>query len=222
MIRAFLIFLSILIIQTRSYAQSVGAGLSFNHQGNGILLTYSKSNTKWHMEAGLRIMYNPFGYYENKKNVLFYKAGHAFNLAQRFGINMAVSRKIISCKNVRIDVMANLLTTWHGMKYHIRRYYSDTVGNRSTFHDINTAQPAISVELTIGPKVEVRISKNISAYGFAGIGLTYMDYSIHRKSLLSGANIEQISHRFPNGGELDWVGLDQLPTMRIGLSYSLH
>jgi len=226
MIKNYLTYLLFfLFIRTTANAQSLGIGSSFNHLSEGILLYYELPlNKNWDFDAGLRIQVNTLSLNKSRQDFAYYQSGYAMHFPEYFGLNFRISRKLIAYKMLRLDVMSNLLITRQSImsKETDLLTYNLNFGQYRT-SDIEYAKAAFAGELTIGLKLKVSLTNRLSVLAASGVGVIIMDYSHTTYSFKNGGTMKS-SYFFINKERrnFEWVGLDGLPMMFLGVAYALR
>lgn len=206
--------LFVLCSQLHTSAQSLGLGASFNNQSNGAHLYYAKAiNKNWDIEAGVRIMVNTYSLNENKNFNLFYQTGYAMHFPEYFGLNLRLSRKLVTYKMFRLDAMTNLLATHHSLLIKSRIPIKDANGNPTNKNYVLYYPPALSLELTLGLKLKIQLNDKIALMAASGIGINYFRYDLHFRS--------KVKEPFLNDHSYEYVGLEGLPMMFVGATYSI-
>lgn len=214
------------LISAGATAQDLGISGSVHHLSNGIDLSYTKHlNKNWDFEPGLRIMINTFSINENKQNHSYYQNGYAMKFTEHFGLYLRLSRKLVAYKSFRLEAMANLLLTRHGL---LQRTTDIPTLDSTGWHltdDITYFEPAIAGELTVGLKMKVCLSERIAIVAGSGIGMCLMNYKHESVSMISGVKkrIIQLDGPFMNKdrGVFEVVGLNGLPMLFIGATYQI-
>ncbi len=198
------------------FAQAIGVKGSINHTSNGINLYYSQSskNNEWNYDAGIRIMVNTYSLNNNFENYAFYQTGYANSFSEHFGLNFGANRKIISYKWMRLDAMSNLLLARHSLLYK----------NNAAFTDIPTEKiyqkPAPVIELTLGLLMQAEVSPKVVITGSIGVGYAWFFYHNEEEE----RNIKGLlptGLQKPNNGNGEFIGLDCLPTLSLGVKYKM-
>lgn len=218
-IRSLIIFI-LLLYAIECDAQSLGIAPMFNHSSNGINISYTHymQNKKWMLEAGLRTTINTYSINDNKQNFVNYQTGYAWRPWEYLALNTRMARRVVSYKSVSLYPMINLFLPYQSQLYKAR--YINLPGEVFETY----WQAAISLEATIGLYLNIDISDSWSINACSGIGYYYHFYD-DKGGYDRTINNHIINGRFfgdkrtKGGGE--FVGLDGLPMMSLGLKYNI-
>lgn len=225
--KTFLILAFALSISFSTDAQSLGIGATFNHTSNGINLFYSNyigRNNRWGYDAGIRITVNTYSLNKNKQNFIFYQTGYAHKFLEYFGLNLKGFRKLIEYKNFRVDAQLNLFTVYQSLLYRDNTYDYNTnivIKSEEIFW-----KPAIVFESTLGIQLQYKILPNITITTSSGLGIAFLNYQYESGwNRTTNNNVIWMRDALkPNKdrGDYDFIGLDGLPIISIGIKYKLN
>lgn len=215
-----------LLCNINTNAQYLGIGISTNHLCEGINLEYGKKiNSKYHFESGLKFIVNTDKFNNNKQNHVFYQNGYANNNYERISVYARLSRKIIGYKKFELDIMSNILISYHSLLEKSAFFVADSTptGTATYQRDILYTRPAICVELTIGPKIQFHINNTLKVKLISGVGAIYMNYSHEGISKITGLPFNSIGFRppFEKRGAIEFVGYGTLPFLYFGIDYKI-
>jgi|GEM_PF-1214214 len=209
-----------------SNAQFLGVGASFDYTNNGINVFYSDyfgKKDRWSFDAGLRVTVNTYSLHKNKQSYLYYQTGYANTFWEHFALNINGTRKLVTYKKIRLDLMTNLRIAYQSMlmKIHDKDYLADTIVKTNEVY----WKPAPIIELTLGLKIQVEVAPKISIYAMSGIGICYLWYHFD-EGWNRTANEKVTRPLFSNErtrerGDIEYVGLDGGPIISVGLKYKL-
>ncbi len=206
----------IALLWGRGYGQQVSVGGSINYLSNGVHLTYRlPSQSRWTLDAGLRVMVNTYALNENRQNYVYYQNGYAADLWQHFGLLVRPQFRIFGYRNIGLNAMGNILLSCHALK-------SKTHWNNEI--DVYYVKAAPSMETTIGLNAYWNISKKVQVNAGIGYGIALLHYSQYGVNLTTGEPVTTIrigKRDYQGRWDIEYVGLDGLPMFTLGVSYRL-
>ncbi len=207
----------IALLWGRGYGQQVSVGGSINYLSNGVHITYRlPSQSRWTLDAGIRVMVNTYALNANRQNYVYYQNGYAANLWQHSGLLVRPQFRIFGYRHIGLNAMGNMLLSCHALKYKKHRWPGTEVYFKK-------AAPAM--EATIGLNAYWNISKKIQINGGVGYGIALMCYSQHGMNLSTGQPFERIrmgKRGYQGRWDIEYVGLDGMPMFTLGVSYRLQ
>jgi hypothetical protein len=189
--------------------RSVSLAANHNFATNGFNTSYHWENKHWEFATGLFFIVNTFQWNENKQGHLNYQTGFSANIAEHFGFQGAINRRIWTWSRVQFNANFKVLTTFNGIKF------KDYGSERQVLY----YNPALNFEFTVGSNIQYQISNKCTLSATAGVGYFYSPRSTIGKNLSTGTTVGVASfHESPFS---DFVGFDGLPTLQVALKYRL-
>lgn len=206
--------LTVILQPTPSYGQQVAVGGSINYLSSGMYLTYRlPSRSRWTMDAGVSVMINTYALNENRQNFIYYRNGYAANLWQHFGLLVRPQFRIFEYRQVGLNAIGNMLLSCHALKYKKHRWPST---------EVYFKKAAPSIEATIGLNAYWNISKRVQVSGGIGYGIALLHYSQYGVNLTTGEPVTTIRmgrRGYQGRWDIEYVGLDGMPMLTVGLAY---
>ncbi|GAA0548248.1 hypothetical protein [Chitinophaga japonensis] len=211
---------ALLLLSGVANAQSIELGAGINHLSNGFHLTYQlPTQSRWAVGAGLRVMVNTYSLNENRQNHVYYQNGYASKLWEHFGLVGKFRYRIFHYRGLGLQASGNVLLTWHSLK---AKNYLLTLPSGTYEHDIFYTKPGLALEATIGLNLYYDISSKIRINAASGLGVVLLNYSRYSESLVTGRIHESFRMaKYQGRLDIEYVGLDGLPMMYVGVAYKL-
>lgn len=211
----------LLLLRTSAlWGQSVEIGAGINYLSNGIHLTYQQPiGERWTVGGGVRIMVNTYSLNENKQNYVYYQNGYATQLWEYIGLSAKLQYGFLRIGRFTFNAQSNMLLTWHGLK---KKLHGPDFFTGEYVREIMYTQPGLALEVTVGLNLAYNITQRYAINAGIGYGIMLSNHSFHGRSLVSGRPI--IGHQIGNQrerGALEYVGLDGLPMLYLGVNYSI-
>ena len=209
--------LACILLQIPSYGQQVAIGGSINYLSNGMYLTCRlPSQSRWTLDAGLRVMVNTYALNENRQNYVYYQNGYAADLWQHFGLLVRPQFRIFGYRNIGLNAMGNILLSCHALKSksHVKPQMA-----------VYYTKASPSMETMIGLSAYWNITNKIQISGGIGYGIALLYYSQYGVNLTTGEPVTTIrmgKRGYQGRWDIEYVGLDGMPMFTLGVSYRLQ
>ncbi len=211
---------------SKGWKHSANVSFTIADISQNFIFAYFPAYKNHSFRLGLRVNVSNYDYYMNSaSNTVYYQRGFAKTFSQKFGLNVGYQYNF---KLKKIPHFAPyVFYDFEVAKLALRTKFDSYVGI-DTFGIEYFAKIPIEYEAgysflnTIGLGAKFAITKNInfdmcfgwgvSFYNYSGIGVTSTGIPVYRRTF----------RRDFLGIEADWsmVGLDGLPMIRVGLSYT--
>ena len=228
-----ILFLFCLLFSLKTYATDTLISKSWQHSANisftaadisqNFIFAYIPYYKNHSLRLGLRLNVSNYDYYRNSaSNTVYYQRGFAKNFGQKFGLNVGYQYnfKLKKTANFAPYVFYDFEAARLALRT-ITYFYAgvDSLGTEYYAKIPIEYEAGYSFLNTIGFGAKLAVTKNINFDVALGWGISFAKYS-GRGYTPMGMTVFSVSHR--NFLGLDWymVGLDGLPMIRLGLTYT--